>query len=550
MPRRDDKDFRPRSGRRRAESSDSKFVTQALRAAGPGLARSLGGKRGPGRLGRGQVAALAGIRSPGPRSRRVIVKARLVVQPGRLTPSTIRHARYLQRELPGEPGNLPAYGPGTDTADLDAFAARCAEDRHQFRFIVSPEDGAELGDLQPYTRALMSQVERDLQTRLEWVAVDHGDTDNPHTHVLLRGKTADGQDLVIGRDYISRGMRLRAQEIATDWRGPRTDRELEATRMRDLQVDQVTPLDRTLQRETVAGVLDLRQTPATTLARQAKAAKLGRLAHLARLGLAAEQKPGLWQLQPDAEAMLQAIGEREDMLRVLQRTLGATGNDAAIHDPARSLPVTGRIAARGMADELREQGYLAVAGTDGRGHYMRLSSKANLQDYPVGAILTVRGPKVVLESTLPVDRQARALGATWLDTQLVAGTSNEMAMRGFGAEVRSALAVRTEFLIEQGLASREDGRVPAAKDLLPALRSRELAYEATRLAAETGLTYRPVPEGQRASGIFRQAVPLVSGKYAMLADGAGFSLVPWRPELERSIRRGVGMPGPRRGIGR
>jgi type IV secretory pathway VirD2 relaxase len=550
MPKRDDNDVRPRSARRRAEASDSKFVTQVLRLAGPRLGRGLGGKRGPGRLGRGQVAALAGIRSPGPRSRRVIVKARLVVQPGRLTPSTIRHARYLQRELPGEPGNLPAYGPGTDPADLDAFAARCAGDRHQFRFIVSPEDGAELGDLQPYTRALMSQVERDLQTRLEWVAVDHADTDNPHTHVLLRGKTADGQDLVIGRDYISRGMRLRAQEIATDFLGPRTDLEIEATRVRELEADRMTPLDRTLQREAVDGVLDLRQTPATTLARQAKAAKLGRLTHLARLRLAAELRPGVWQLQPDAEAMLHAIGEREDMLRVLHRTLGATGNDAAIYDQARSLPVTGRIAARGMADELREQGYLAVAGTDGRGHYMRLSSKANLKDYPVGAILTVRGPKVVLESTLPLDRQMRALGATWLDSQLVAGTTSEMAMRGFGAEVRSALAVRTEFLIEQGLASREDAQLRIAKDLLPTLRSRELATVGARLAAETGMTYRPVQEGQRASGIYRQAVALVSGKYAMLADGVGFSLVPWRPDLERSIHRGVGMPGPRRGIQR
>lgn len=550
MPRRDDKDVRPRTGRRRAAASDGKFVTQVLLAAGPGLARTLGGKRGPGRLGRGQVAAVAGIRSPGPRSRRVIVKARLVVQPGRLTPSTIRHARYLQRELPGEPGNLPAYGPGTHSADLDAFAARCTEDRHQFRFIVSPEDGAELGDLQPYTRALMTQVERDLQTRLEWVAVDHADTDNPHSHVLLRGKTADGQDLVIGRDYISRGMRLRAQEIATDWLGPRTDREIEATLVRELQADRVTTLDRTLQRDAVDGVLDLRQTPATSLARQARASKFGRLAHLAKLGLAAEHKPGVWRLQPDAEALLRSIGEREDMLRVLQRTLGATGNHAAIYDHARSVPVTGRIAATGLADELREQGYLVVAGTDGRGHYMRLSSKANLKDYPVDAILTVRGTKVVLESTLPLDRQTRALGATWLDAQLVAGTSNEMAMRGFGAEVRSALAVRTEFLIEQGLATRDDGQLRLAKDLLPALRNRELTTVATRLAAETGLTYRPVQEGQRASGIYRQAVPLVSGKYAMLADGVGFSLVPWRPELERSTQRGVGMPGPRRGIER
>jgi hypothetical protein len=110
--------------------------------------------------------------------------------------------------------------------------------------------------------------------------------------------------------------------------------------------------------------------------------------------------------------------------------------------------------------------------------------------------------------------------------------------------------VRTEFLIEQGLARRGDGQLRIAKDLLPALRSRELATVGARLAVETGLTYRPVQEGQRASGIYRQAVALVSGRYAMLADGVGFSLVPWRPELERSIRRGVGMPGPRRGIER
>lgn len=90
--------------------------------------------------------------------------------PGRLRAATLRQGRYLQREPAGEPGHLTAYGPETDTADIDALAERCADDRHQFRFIVSPEDG---------------------------VALDHRDTDNPHTHVLLRGKAADGQDLVI-----------------------------------------------------------------------------------------------------------------------------------------------------------------------------------------------------------------------------------------------------------------------------------------------------------------------------------------------------------------
>ncbi len=34
-------------------------------------------------------------------------------------------------------------------------------------------------------------------------------------------------------------------------------------------------------------------------------------------------------------------------------------------------------------------------------------------------------------------------------------------------------------------------------------------------------------------GIYRRSVMLASGRYAMLDDGAGFSLVPWRQEIEQ-----------------
>src|SRR3546814_6563528 len=86
------------------------------------------------------------------------------------------------------------------------------EDRHHFRFIVSPEDAGDMADLRAFTRELMDDVARDLGTDLDWVAVDHWNTDNPHIHVLLRGKADDGTDLVIDRDYIREGMRGRAEE--------------------------------------------------------------------------------------------------------------------------------------------------------------------------------------------------------------------------------------------------------------------------------------------------------------------------------------------------
>ena len=69
-------------------------------------------------------------------------------------------------------------------------------------------------------------MERDLGTKLEWAAVDHWDTDNPHTHVVLRGKDSAGKDLIIDRDYLTQGMRARAAEVAESWLGLRSEQEV------------------------------------------------------------------------------------------------------------------------------------------------------------------------------------------------------------------------------------------------------------------------------------------------------------------------------------
>ena len=108
--------------------------------------------------------------------------------------------RYLQRDgttRDGERGAL--YGPESDNADGKAFLAKGASDRHQFRFIVAPEDGAEYEDLKPLTRRLMTQMEQDLGTRLDWVAVDHFNTGHPHSHILVRGTDERGKEMIIAR---------------------------------------------------------------------------------------------------------------------------------------------------------------------------------------------------------------------------------------------------------------------------------------------------------------------------------------------------------------
>jgi len=141
------------------------------------------------------------------------------------------------------------------------------------------------------------------------------------------------------------------------------------------------------------------------------------------------------------------------------------------------------------------------------------------------------GVAVELKSHLPIERQAGAIGATWLDQQLIGG-GRGLGDRGFGGEAREALRQRADFLIDQGLAERRGTRLVLARNLLATLRERELEQAARDIAAETGLTHRAVVEGQRVTGIYRRSLILASGRYALLDDGMEFSLVPWKPVIE------------------
>ncbi len=136
--------------------------------------------------------------------------------------------------------------PRPSAADGKDFTDRGRGDRHQFRFIVAPEDGDRLSDLRTFTRDVMRQIEEDLGTRLDWVAVDHFNTGHPHSHVIVRGRDDQGKDLIIAQDYITDGVRLRAQERATLELGPETDRELRAKLKVEVSAERFTRIDRAM----------------------------------------------------------------------------------------------------------------------------------------------------------------------------------------------------------------------------------------------------------------------------------------------------------------
>lgn len=630
-----DDEFSPKLGKIGSRSKGGKRYGNQLRAAvnRAGGKHLRGGRFTGSRAGRGGAAA-ALLRSRDRyaafRQRRVMVKARIVKLAGKGLDGARAHLRYIQRDgvtREGESGEL--YSAEKDRVDGSVFLDRANGDRHQFSFIVAPEDGIEYDDLKPLTRRLMVQMEEDLGTKLDWVAVDHFNTGHPHTHIIVRGKDERGENLVIAREYISSGIRERAAELVSLDLGPRTDREIEQRLRQEMQQDRFTSIDRQLLRMrdddgfvAPAGRDAFRQT-----------LHQGRLRKLERMGLAEEVGAGRWRLDDELEAPLRRIGERGDIIKTMHRELTSKGlvrsaADWVIHDrsgePVQSL--VGRVVARGLSDEINDRHFLIVDGVDGKSHWIDIGRGESTEPTPDGCIVRVtprnteprqvdrsiadvaaahggrynvdihlrhdpsaterfaethvrrleairrttngverepdgtwiiapdhldrvadyerqraRAEPFIVDklSSTPLERQISFDGATWLDRELVSDGPEPMRDSGFGRIVREAQARRRQWLIAQGLAREEQDRIVYRANMLAVLRQRELIRVAGQLSEELGLSYAEARPGGRIGGTLRCSVELASGKYAVIEKSREFTLVPWRPVLERHIGKQV-----------
>lgn len=549
----DEHDFRIRPGRIRSSRAQRArpFIAQALAAAqkaGGHVSRTgriSTGKRS--RFGRGRRASVQANRLLTGRSRIVVIKSRVVRHSARSAPMSA-HLKYLGREgvtRDGEKARM--FGPGDDAVDPKEFAERCKDDRHHFRFIVSPEDATDLADLRSFSRDLMRRMEKDLGTDLDWLGVDHWNTDNPHVHIILRGKLDDGQDLVISRDYIKEGMRARAQDLATLELGPRTDLDIRHHLERQVEAERWTQLDRQLVRDGYrTGIIDIAPDP-DRQPDEYYTLKVGRLRKLEALGLADQIGHGQWVIGDGVEATLRELGERGDIIKRMHRALTDRGferGSASYVLAAESLdtPIIGRLVERGLDDELKGTAYAVVDGIDGRTHHVRLPDIDAAGESAPGSIVELRkfddarGQRrvaIAVRSDLDIERQITASGATWLDRQNLARESVALSESGFGAEVREALERRAEHLIEEGLAERKGQRVTFARNLIETLRRKEVGALGERLAAVTGQPFNRAGSGEYVAGTYRQRFDLASGRFAMIDDGLGFQLVPWTPSLEK-----------------
>jgi type IV secretory pathway VirD2 relaxase len=635
----DDDDFQPKLGKIRSGGSKAgrKYLHRILAVSN--LARTGTGKAGKSRFSGARIGRGAGAgrvlasrdRHAAFRQRRVIIKSRVIKLAGKGMKGARAHLRYIQRDGVTREGEERGqlYGAERDREDGKAFLDRAEGDRHQFRFILSPEDGAAYEDLKPLTRRLMARMEEDLGTKLDWVAVDHFNTGHPHSHVIVRGKDDRGKDLIIARDYITTGMRERAADLVSLDLGPRTDREIEDWLRQEVEQERLTSLDRRLLRE----MDEDRMVSASDRDAFRQTLRAGRLKKLERLGLAEEVRRGIWRLAPDLQETLRRMGERGDIIKTLHREMtgkdhAQSATDYAIYDPmdATAQPIVGRVMARGLSDEINDRHYLIIDALDGRTHYIDIGQGETTEPTPEGSIVRVspasleprkadrtvaevaaanggrysvdlhlshdprategfartherrleairrstdgvtrepdgtwtiapdhldrvvayertraRAAPVIVEtlSRLSLDRQVGADGATWLDRDLISDQPTPLRDTGFGREVREAREQRRRWLIAEGLATEDQGQTTYHRAMLARLRKRELTRVAGQLSEELGRTYVEHHQGERVEGSLRRAVDLASGKYALIEKSREFTLVPWRPVLDRHIGKQV-----------
>lgn len=517
------------------KGSDAVPSLKSVRRAYSGQKKGRSGRKGP----------MQGSSAPAVRSyeslnfRRVIVKARIIKMTDYGQKAAALHLRYLDRDGTSKSqqkeGFFDQENEGIQRRELDTSLEG---EPHQFRLIVSPEDGARL-DLKDYTRELMAQVETDLGRKLKWQAVNHHNTDNPHTHIVVHGLDQKGGEVFIDREYISNGIRHRAQALATRELGLRMDHEVTHSLQRDIQARHFTPLDRRLlnlsdeqQRFELKPVTE--DTPANRLQR---AKVIGRLTTLQSMGMVEKLGVEHWQLPKDLRQQLQHLNQHETAMQRLQDAatrLPHTPAEFRVHATNRVPALAGVVLDRGLADEMSDKGYLVVGDQQGVVHHLDVKN-LNKVDAQVGHLVAVNPQtkqrvrlaySLKVEHQLPLKAQIVYPGRTYLD-QHHHRLINAENHHSIPQRLKQAARLRGHWLQQQGLE-------PGTQATRLALDNLEREAVARKVSQQNGLAHHSLTAGESFNGkVLKLHTTPSQRTYVLVSDSKEFAMVPWQKDQDQ-----------------
>jgi type IV secretory pathway VirD2 relaxase len=555
--RADDDEFRGRIGRVRGHKT-GRGVSGAL---GARLTKALKGQRIGGVRVSGAPQSLFGS---DPRQR-VVVKMSFrnhgrgaggaAGSGGGGSGKLVAHAQYLERDgaaREGERGHF--YDREHDLAENARERMRewSVEDKRHFRLMLAPECGARLvgedGDLRSFTREVMARMERDLGVKLDWVAVDHHNTDNPHAHVIIRGVQRNGVELILPREYISHGLREAARDVATEQIGERSLADEHLKLQREIGGRGFNRLDRAIEqqldkrREILMQELGRGRSPEFANALKARAQEL------ARLGLAGEVRRNVLKFERDWKERLEAARPL-DVRRELAKS--------RLYEP-RLGRVIGEVRELGPRGETPDRALLVIEAPE-HGRLMLNTSMDAIADLQKGSLVALEpeGKRAAIErlSYHSLETQIPALAETALDRELDRIARREARRLPASKEVETALKERALLLEQNGYGVlSESGKFYFRDGAREILRQAELEREGKDQARERGGVFRdPVRElgddiGKRAWKV-REVKELFSGRTAVLQHGRDVALHPLGRDTEINVGDRVSFKPMGRGLG-
>ncbi len=449
------------------------------------------------------------------------------------------HASYLQRdgaEREREKGHF--YGAREDEVRdaQDRLQDWAQNDSRHFRVMLAPESGARLvaqdGHLREFTRETMARMERHLGVQLDWVAIDHHNTDNPHTHVIVRGVRRDGIDLILPREYVSHGLREAARDVATERIGARGIDDERLRLDREAHARGYTRLDHAIEQELgkrseiLLQRLGRGRDPAFADAMKARAQEL------TRIGLAHETRRNVIAFEPDWSERLKAtrsIDVRRELARgrLYEKKIGR---------------IAGEVRELGPRGETPDRGVLVVETAD-KGRLVLNTSMEAITDLQRGSLVTLtpegrRGGIERLSFHSPGE-QSQVWAQTELDRELERVARGEAPRLPDTPAVREAMDQRARLLEQHGFGARDGGGKFHFRDgAMDALKENELKHEGKLATRQRHGLFRDVTPGSGGeqfgrSGLggeepwnVRETKELFAGKTAILERGRDVALVP------------------------
>ena len=296
------------------------------------------------------------------------------------------HGRYLSRESanPGAEAGLGFGSAGNGVPIVETLNYWQQQgDALLFKFILSPEFGEGM-DLRLYARELVASLEKDLGIPLEWVGIDHYNTEHPHVHLAVRGVDDKGRPLRIDPNYIKTTMRLRARQVATMQLGYRRDQDIADARARQVGQQRFTDLDRMiLRRSSIEAdgscLVDFGgRIPVRAPAKEGRVQQIRRLVHLERMGLAERLEPMKWRLSPALQSVLRQRQIATDRLKVRFRNREFLSDERILirqTDMHSTESLSGRLIGTGL-DEQTDRPYMLIESVEGVVHYIYQSPEA------------------------------------------------------------------------------------------------------------------------------------------------------------------------------